>query len=311
MIKGKEIFPIFTFFLFLALIGGVQHALAQDDLMNLLEEDEEPRVEYTIATFKTTRLLTGQSVEIPAAGVLQYVISHRFARITSGFYDIFGLDNATMRMGFDYGISDRLAVGVGRSSFEKTYDGYVKYKLLRQSTGAKNMPITLTGFAGIAVKTLKWPEPDRPNYFTSRLYYTFQALIARKFNSNLSLQLMPTLVHRNLVKTREDANDVFALGMGGRYKVSGSLTINAEYYYLFPGQIVSPVYGEQVRNNLSVGVDIETGGHVFQLMFSNSRGMTEKAFITETTGSWLSTDIHFGFNINRVFTIVDKHNRKK
>ncbi len=282
----------------------------QDDLMNLLEENEEPVTEYTIATFKTTRLMSGQSVEIPAAGVLQYVISHRFARITSGFYDIFGLDNATMRMGFDYGISNRLALGVGRSSFEKTYDGYVKYKMLRQSKGDRNMPVTLTGFAGMAIKTIKWPEPDRPNYFTSRLYYTFQLLLARKFNSNLSLQLMPTLVHRNLVATRADANDVFAIGMGGRYKLTGSLSVNAEYYYLIPGQIVSPVYGEKVRNSLTLGIDIETGGHVFQLMFTNSRGMTEKFFVTETTGSWLSTDIHFGFNINRVFTIIDKHNRK-
>ena len=292
------------------LILGSLNLHGQDDLMNLLEESEEPVTEYTIATFKTTRLMSGQSVEIPAAGVLQYVISHRFARITSGFYDIFGLDNATMRMGFDYGITNRLAVGVGRSSFEKTYDGYVKYKLLRQSKGAKNMPVTLTGFAGMAIKTIKWPEPDRPNYFTSRLYYTFQLLIARKFNSDLSLQVMPTLVHRNLVATRADANDVFAVGVGGRYKLSGSLSVNAEYYYLIPGQIVSPVYGEKVRNSLTLGIDIETGGHVFQLMFSNSRGMTEKFFVTETTGSWLSTDIHFGFNINRVFTIIDKHKKK-
>ncbi len=311
MIKGRTGIPLFGICLLFIFMGGIQNVSAQDDLMNLLDEAEEPQVEYAIATFKTTRLLTGQSIEIPAAGVLQYVISHRFARITSGFYDIFGLDNATMRMGFDYGITDRLAAGVGRSSFEKTYDGYIKYKVLRQSKGAQNMPVTLTGFAGMAIKTVKWAEPDRPNYFTSRLYYTFQALIARKFNSNLSLQLMPTLVHRNLVKTREDANDVFAMGVGGRYKLTGSLTVNAEYYYLFPGQIVSPVYGEKVRNNLSIGVDIETGGHVFQLMFSNSRGMVEKAFITETTGSWLNTDIHFGFNINRVFTIVEKHNQRK
>ncbi len=283
---------------------------AQDNLMSLLEESEEPDTEYTIATFKSTRLMSGQSVEIPAAGVLQYVINHRFARITGGFYNIFGLDNATMRMGFDYGISKRLAVGVGRSSFEKTYDGYLKYKLLRQSKGAGNMPITVTGFAGMAIKTIAWPEPDRPNYFSSRLYYTFQLLIARKFNSDLSLQLMPTLVHRNLVATRADANDVFALGMGGRYKLTGSLSVNVEYYYLIPGQIVSPVYGEKVRNSLTLGVDIETGGHVFQLMLSNSRGMSEKVFITETTGSWLSTNIHFGFNINRVFTIIDKHNKK-
>lgn len=291
--------------LFLFMVPSSQ-LLGQDDLMDIIDEDDEESTNYTMATFKTTRLINGHSIETPAGGVLQFMISHRFGRVTGGFYDIFGLDNATIRLGFDYGITDRLNVGVGRSSFEKTYDGFVKYKLLRQSTGKNTMPFSTSLFASTAIKGVEWPEPERPNYFTSRMYYVFQALIARKFTSDLSLQLMPSFVHRNLVETRDDKNDVFALGVGGRYKVTGSLSINAEYYYIFPDQIVSGLYGEDVKNSLAIGVDIETGGHVFQLQFTNSRGMAEKFFITETTGSWLNADIHFGFNIHRVFTLVDK-----
>jgi hypothetical protein len=266
-------------------------------------------VDYTIATFKGTKVINGHSIETPAGGVLQFLIQHRFGRVNGGAYEFFGLDNATIRLGLDYGITDRLAVGLGRSSFEKTYDGTVKYKLLRQSTGKRTLPLSLTLLSSMAIKTIEWPEPERPNYFTSRMYFTFQTLIARKITSGLSLQLSPTLVHRNLVATTEDANDVIVLGLGGRQKLNGSITLNAEYFYILPNQIVSPLYGEQVRNCFSVGVDLETGGHVFQLHFTNSRGMYDKFFLTETTGDWLDGDIHFGFNISRVFTIVNKSSK--
>ena len=299
----------FTFLvvLIVALLPVSLHA--QDDLLDLLEEETKDEVQYAVGTFKGTRLINGHTIENPAAGVLQFMISHRFGRLNGGAYEFWGLDNATIRLGLDYGITNRLTVGVGRSSFEKTYDGFVKYKLLQQSTGGKKMPITVNLVAGMAIKTIQWPQPDRINYFTSRLYYTYQMLIARKITPALSVQLSPTLIHRNLVATNEDKNDVFALGIGGRQKITGSLTVNAEWFYVLPDQIVSPLYGEQVRNVLSLGVDIETGGHVFQLHFTNSRGMIEKNFVTETTGSWLDGDIHFGFNISRVFTISEKHNK--
>lgn len=284
---------------------------AQDDLLDLLEEETEEPVNYTIATFKGTRLINGHSVENPAPGVLQFMIGHRFGRVNGGAYEFFGLDNATIRLGFDYGVNDRLAIGVGRSSFEKTYDGFAKYKIIRQQTGKRNIPFSVSAVAGMAVKTIQWPEPERTNYFSSRLYYHFQALIASKITPGLSVQLSPTLIHRNLVATAADANDVFALGIGGRQKLTGSLTLNAEWFYVLPNQIVSPLYGEQVRNTFSVGFDIETGGHVFQLHFTNSRGMAEKFFVSETTGNWLDGDIHFGFNISRVFTIKEKHNAPK
>src|SRR5690606_25211589 len=218
--------------------------------------------------------------------------------LSGGFYELFGLDNATIRLGFDYGITDRLTIGVGRSSLEKSYDGYIKFKLLRQSKGKKNMPVTLALLATSSIQTLKWAEPDRENLFTSRLYYTFQMILGRKFSERFSLQVSPTVVHRNLVATRAEKNDVYGIGAGGRIKLTKRLALNAEYTYVLPDQIAP-----QYNNGLSLGFDIETGGHVFQLHFTNSTGMIEKAFFAENTGSWSNGDIHFGFNISRVFTL--------
>ena len=278
---------------------------AQDDLMSLLQEAtaDSTEVNYTSATFKTTRVVNGHSIELPAAGVLQFLIGHRFGRLNSGAYEFFGLDQATMRLGFEYGVMNRLTVGVGRSTFEKTFDGFLKYKILRQSTGARNMPVSLVAFSSIALNSLKWAEPERQNFFSSRLSYTHQLLVARKINDGLSLQLSPTLVHHNLVQALVDENDIYALGAGFRQKITRSITINGEYFYLLPDQVVS----KQVYNSASLGFDIETGGHVFQLHVTNSRAMIEKMFITETTGDLEAGDIHFGFNISRVFTLSRKN----
>lgn len=272
-------------------------SIAQDDLMGMLDDGEET-TEYTYATFKTTRIISGHSVESPSEGVLQFIVSHHFGRINQGIYNFFGLDQATIRLGLHYGINDRLAIGIGRSSFQKTLDGYVKYKLLRQSTGKRKMPVTLAYFGATDVNTLRWQEPERQNYFSSRLSYVHQLLIARKFNPKLSLQLSPSLVHKNLVEASDDNNDIFATGIGGRYMITGSLSINAEYFHVF-GKRNDPQY----ENALAIGVDLETGGHVFQLHLTNAQPMFERGFITETRGKWGDGDIYFGFNINRVFTI--------
>lgn len=268
----------------------------EDDLLALLEQEEV--TDYTFATFKANRIINLHSVENTAAGVLDVKISHRFGFINSGISELFGLDQASIRIGADYGISKSLMVGFGRSSFEKTYDGFVKYKFLRQSTGAKEMPLTASLFASTAIKTIPFDDPDRENFFSSRLYYTFQLLLGRKFSESLSLQLTPTLVHRNLVETREESNDVMAIAMGGRIKLNNRTSLNSEYIYVLPGQLA-----EGFRNSFSIGFDIETGGHVFQLHFSNSTSMIEKGFVTETTGNFWDGDIHFGFNVSRVFTV--------
>jgi hypothetical protein len=271
---------------------------AQDDLLSMLEEKQEPATDYTKASFKTTRVINSQSIENVGGGVLDMKISHRFGFISGGAYELYGLDDATIRIGLDYGITDRLMVGWGRSSFEKTYDLFSKYKILRQSTGKVSMPITMSWFGSMAVTTLKWQEPERENYFSSRMYYTHQLLIGRKFSDNFTLQLMPTFVHRNIVKNAHEKNDVYALGVAARQKLTKRLAINAEYFYVGPDQI-----DERYKNSLSLGFDIETGGHVFQLHFTNSTSMIERGYITETVGNWLKGDIHFGFNVSRVFTV--------
>jgi len=272
---------------------------AQDDLLSLLGEEET--TDYTNASFKTNRVINLHSLESTAGGVLDFKIGHRFGTLNGGFYDLFGLDNANIRIGFDYGLSDVITIGIGRGSFEKTYDGFIKYKFLRQSTGKRNMPFTAALLLTSAVQTLKWANPERENFFSNRLYYTSQLIIGRKFSESFSLQLSPTMVHRNLIKTNAEKNDVYALGVAGRIKLSKRIALNAEYIYLLPDQVSS-----DITNSLSVGFDIETGGHVFQLHFTNSTSMIEKGFITESTNSWDNGGIHFGFNVSRVFTVKRK-----
>ncbi|MDQ3142243.1 MAG: DUF5777 family beta-barrel protein [Bacteroidota bacterium] len=273
---------------------------AQDDLLSLLG-DEEETTQYAEASFKANRIINLHSIENTKFGVIDVKISHRFGRLNGGFYEFFGLDQANMRFGFDYGLMDRLQIGVGRSNFEKTYDGYIKYKLLRQSKGKKNMPISLSVLSGMAIKTTKWADTSRTNYFSSRLYYNFQVLIARKFSENFTFQLTPGLLHRNLVATVAEENDVYSIGLGLRQKLTKRLSLNAEYIYVLPNQLAP-----ESKNSLSVGIDIETGGHVFQLHFTNSVSMIEKGVIAETYGEWGKGDIHFGFNLSRVFTLARK-----
>jgi len=273
---------------------------AQDDLMNLLNKDAPKETNYTTATFKSTRIMNGHSIERMPQGQLDVRISHRFGTINSGAYNFFGLDQSNIHLGLEYGIFNWLMVGVGRSEYEKTFDGFAKFSILRQSTGAKVMPVSVSVLTSIALKTLKFPDQTRTNYFTSRLAYVGQILIARKISEVLSVQLTPSYVHRNLVATELDPNDIFAIGTGARVKILKRISLNAEYYYITnPKTYMS----QQIYDPLSIGFDIETGGHVFQLFFTNSLGMTEKQFIGGTTGQWKKGDIHFGFNISRVFTL--------
>lgn len=269
----------------------------EEDLLALLGEEEITN--YATASFKTNRVINLHSLESTHIGVLDLKISHRFGFINGGFQELFGLDAATIRIGVDYGLTKRMTIGLGRSSFEKTYDGFIKYKFLRQSSGARTMPVTAAVLFTTGIKTVPWQNPDRENYFSSRLYYTYQLIIGRKFSNGFSLQLSPTVVHRNLVKNSFEKNDVYAIAVAGRVKLSKRMAVNAEYIYV-PKNQLAPGY----RNSLSIGFDIETGGHVFQLHFTNSTSMIEKGFITETTGNWWDGDVHFGFNVSRVFTIV-------
>jgi opacity protein-like surface antigen len=266
-------------------------------LLDLLD-DEEETINYTTASFKANRVINLHSLENTARGVLDFRINHRFGFLNTGLYELFGLDRASVRLGFDLGVTDNFQIGIGRSGFEKTLDGYMKYRILRQSSGKKNMPITLSILATGGIRTERWSRIDVEYPFYARLNYAFQAIVGRKFSENFSLQLSPTIVHRNLVRTRAEANTVMALGTGFRYKLTKRVTFNGEYIYVLPNQLA-----DGFNNSLSIGFDIETGGHVFQLHFTNSTPMIEHAFITQTTGDWMQGGIHFGFNISRVFTL--------
>ena len=284
----------------LLLLAVAGPARAQDDLLKELEKQttDSTRREVVAATFKATHIINSQSVETPGNGTLAFLIQHRFGTLNSGAYEFFGLDQAVLRLGFEYGITDRLAVGIGRSSQGKTFDSSLKYRALQQTTGSRPMPVSVTLFASAAITTLKFNASTTERTTASRVDYAYQALIARKFSSALSVQLMPTLIHRNYVATSAMQNDVYALGAGLRQKLTKRLALTADYFYVLPGNTADSYF-----NALGLGVDIETGGHVFQLHFTNAKGMREKFFVPQTDGNFFDGDIYFGFTVARNFTI--------
>ena len=267
-------------------------------LLILYAGAQDEKIEYATETFKASRICLGQSVENVPNGELVFVVSHHFGPVNDGFNEFFGLDQATTRIGLEYGVNDLLSVGLGRSTLNKTFDGFAKLRLLRQSRGARKIPLSVSYFVSMAVNGMKWEDPDRENEWTQRLSYAHQLLIAHKFKKVVSLQIMPTLIHRNLVEREVDQNDVFSIGMGGTAQISDVVAINAEYYYLLPGQTA-----DDFNNTFTIGVDIFTGAHVFQVFASNALGIIEQYYIPQTSGKWLNGDIHIGFNITRSFTV--------
>lgn len=270
-------------------------AWGQDDLLKQLEQNNTAEGTTVTGTFKGTRLINGHSIETREKGNLDFIISHRFGRLNSGAYSLFGLDDSNIRLGLDYAVTDRLTLGLGRNSLSKVYDGFLKYKLLEQQDGPLAIPFSLVWISNMSITTFR--RPELPLNFQRKLGFTHQLLIARKFSENLSLQLSPSIVHRNMVPLRTDDNDLYALGIGGRYKITPRTSLNVEYFYRL---------GEQTRdtyNALAIGFDVETGGHVFQLHLTNAQAMTETGFIPSTSGDFFGGDIHFGFNISRSFQI--------
>lgn len=286
-----------------ALLALASPARAQTDLLNDLEKQttDSTKREVVVATFKGTHIINSQSVETPGQGTLAFLIQHRFGTLNSGAYEFFGLDQAVLRLSFEYGLTNRLAVGIGRSSQDKTFDGFLKYKALQQTTGTRPMPVSVTLFASSAITTLKFNSPEERST-ASRVDYAYQVLIARKFSPNLSVQLMPTLIHRNYVALAGMQNDVYAMGAGLRQKLTKRIALTADYFYVLPGYAA-----DTYHNALGLGVDIETGGHVFQLHLTNSKGMTEKFFVPQTAGNFFNGDIYFGFTVARNFTIKSQH----
>jgi hypothetical protein len=294
--------PKLLLFAFLLILLNPSFAQNEDTLNTIIEN--KPLNEKVNAPFKSTRVIMSHSIQMVKPGVLDFLILHRFGNVNRGLYEFFGLDQATFRLAFDYGITKDLTIGIGRSSYKKELDGFLKYRIIQQETGQNALPISMVVVGGITLNTLRFADPARKNYFSSRLGYYAQVLAGRKFSEAFSLQLMPTIVHQNLVTNSKDPNDLFAAGIGGRIKLSKRISLNADYYYV----INKNEQLENFHNPLSIGFDIETGGHVFQLHFTNAIGMNERVFLTETINDWADGDIQFGFNISRAFQIKKKRN---
>jgi len=276
----------FLFHLFFSL-----YATAQDDLLNMLEDDKPIYVSYL---FKGTKVVNAQSVELPAKGVLQFNIQHRFGTLNSGLYNLYGLDFSQVRLSFDYGIKDWFSISIGRSSSLKIVDANSKIRLRQQVKDG--FPLTLVVNSAIYLDQWTYANSQKEDFiFSNQISFTNQILIAKKITRNLTLQLSPTIVHYNLVEIQHEANDKYSIGIGGRQKLTHRISLNTEYFY--------QLNDKKNNNVLSLGFDIETGGHVFQLHLSNSPAMIDPEFITQTNGEWLKGDIYFGFNISRVFTI--------
>ena len=273
---------------------------AQSDLLSLVEKkDEKKKKEFISNAFKSTRVINGHSIEFVGKGVLDVRILHRFGTVNSGLNNLFGLDQANMRFGFDYGVGKRLMIGVGRSNVGKEWDGFIKFRPIWQARGGRwSSPVSVVMITGATYSTLPWADPSRKNYTTSRMAFYNELIIGKKFGERFSMQLAPTFVHRNLVGTAMDEHNIYALGIGARFKISKRTAFVVDYHYIAKG-----LDREIYKDPLSIGFDIETGGHVFQLHFSNATGMNEKAFITNTTNDWEKGEIRFGFNMSRVFTV--------
>jgi hypothetical protein len=284
-----------TTLLFLFFITLSASVFGQEDLLNMLDTGPK-KPEPVKATFKTTRVLNGHSIEQMAAQHLDFRINHRFGLLNSGAEQLWGMDFARIRLGLEYGIADKLMVGIGRNNLgAKAYDGFLKYKLLQQThTGSVPLSISLVGTAAIDVL-----KGENRTTFTDRSTYVSQVLLAKKFSESISLQLSPTYIHHNQVLNKDLNHDLFAMAIGGRIKITRRTSFNFEYFYLLNPEKAAE---EKLQNNLSLGFDIETGGHVFQLHFTNSLGLIEKDFIAGTTNKWEKGQISYGFNISRTFS---------
>lgn len=271
-----------------------------DDLLKGLENEDNSPVP---ATFKGTRLINCHTVEVPGRRTLDFRIAHRFGSFNSGWYDFFGLDGgASIRIGLEYSYDGRLQLGIGRTSLEKMGDGFLKYRLVRQRPkGWQQVSVTL--FTSAYYTMQKDPNKaangfDKYERKSSRLSYANQIIIGRKFSDRFSLQIAPTMIHVNQVDNISDKNDIYVLAGATRFKFTKRAALTLEYGYRPIGYTRKTYY-----DTFSVGVDLETGGHVFQMFVTNSLGLTEPQFLTRTTDKWSDMGIRLGFNISRAFTI--------
>ncbi len=275
---------------------------AMQDSANAAESRHQ-QPDKVINTFYSTRLVNSHTVEILGKGSMDFRINHRFNPLNTGLYNMFGLDNASMRLGFDFGLAKNWMIGIGRSTFYKELDGFVKYRLLHQSSQRGGTPLSIALLASVSYRTLDM-DPTLKVTGADRTYFTGQVLFASKLSEGTSLQLSPTFTHYNrILGFTGGSTSLFSVGLLARQKISKRVSINAEYFY-------QATRFNGTYDPLSLGVDINTGGHVFQLHFTNSTGMNEHTFIHETTGSWGNGAVRWGFNVSRIFNLGGKKNRK-
>ena len=282
------------------LLSSLAVQAQESDLFDVFEENAQSEVVY--ATFKGTQLINASTNETPGEGVLQFMMAHRFGSFNDDYlYNFFGLDNAQVRMQLDYGVSDRLNIGVGRSSFLKVADGFIKYQLLQQQKGTKTVPVSITLHSSTNYRNARYT--DGIDHATSdRLSYMHQAIIARKWNRKLSTLVSPSVVHFNLVPSAQDPNTTAHLTLGGRYKITNRMALTVEGTLMSNREFSG---GERYTTPFALGVDIETGGHVFQFHISNTRAMNGPYWMARNPYIASNGGLFLGFNISRVFTVKE------
>jgi hypothetical protein len=296
------------FVIILALLLA-NNLFAQEDLLKMMEEEAPSKPTPVFATFKSTRLVNLQTNEQMKAKHIDFRIQHRFQPMqidkenVYGLYNMFGIDGAVMRLGLEYGVTDKLMLGLGRSNIGKTYDLMAKYKILQQTRGKKSMPVSVNYFGNVGITTLEFADKTRDNFFTSRLSFVHQLIITRKFNDYVSVAITPTMVHQNLVENKLQSHDIYALGLGASIKISRSARFNFEYIPRLNARNDKKLDGTQYYDAFAFGLDIETGGHVFQLHFTNGAGLIEQQFISQNTNKLSLNSLRFGFNLSRVFSL--------
>ena len=280
---------------FIFLVVGF--ATAQDDLLNQLDATAPKQVDIELAAFKGVQICNMQSTKLPAKGEWYFLVSHRFGDLGEGINNFFGLDNALTKIGGIYGVANWLSLAATRHTYNKTYELAAKYKFANQIVDG--FPVTIVGYNTMDINSELKKDALLPGLkFNHRLAFTTQLLISRKFSDSFSLELTPIYVHKNLYDGIKDQKSTLLLGSGARYKVAKRLSVNLEYAARLnlPEESVS-----MYQNPLTIGLDIETGGHVFQLVLSNSQPMNDVAVYTNALGDWNGGSIYFGFNMYRVF----------
>lgn len=255
-------------------------------------------------TFMAPRNINLYTVQNLSKGELHYSIMHTFGEVKSGYQNLWGIDSgANVRFSFEYGLSNKLSVGIGRSSLDKLVDLSGRYHILKQTTqGDMPVSVSFAGTLGINTSQLGFVENlGLAGYSVAdRLSFAGSLLVARKFSENLSLQVSPTAVWFNRVGFETNIEDgstqgYVGLGLSGRYKIRPRTALTLQYI---------PTLNQFDKNhNIAVGIDIETGGHVFQMFFTTTPALNDQYLVAGSNGSFIEREFRFGFNVNRLFQI--------